>query len=123
MDDSSSLVQRQLDAYNKKDVDAWLGTYAKDARQFELHGDCLASGHDEMRKRIVERFREPDLYARLLSRTVMNNIVVDHEVVTRNFPEGKGEIEMLCIYEVRNRLIQSASFAASPAKIYGGENA
>ena len=26
------VIQRQLDAYNAKNLDAWLGTYAPDAR-------------------------------------------------------------------------------------------
>lgn len=32
------VVQRQLDAYNAKNLDAWLATYAPDARQFEPRG-------------------------------------------------------------------------------------
>jgi putative hydrolase of HD superfamily len=48
----------------------------------------------------------------------MANVVVDHEVVTRNFPQGKGEIEMLCVYEIENGLIQKASFSFGEAKIY-----
>ena len=48
----------------------------------------------------------------------MNNIVVDHEVITRNFPEGKGEVEMLCIYEIENGLIQTASFALGEPKLF-----
>lgn len=114
MDDLYSLIQRQLDAYNAKDVEGWLSTYARDARQYNLHGECIAVGHVEMRKRILARFEEPDLHARLLSRTIMHNVVVDHEVITRNFPEGKGEVEMLCIYEVKDELIQTASFALGP---------
>jgi len=93
MKNYTSLVQQQLDAYNNKDVDGWLSTFAHDANQFLLHGKCIASGHDEMRKNIEERFKEPDLHARLLYRTVMNNIVVDHEVVTRNFSQGKGRLK------------------------------
>lgn len=118
-----ALVQRQLDAYNAKDLDAWLGTYAVDARQFQLHGACLASGHAEMRQRIALRFAEPDLHARLLQRTVMENIVVDLEVITRNFPDGKGEIEMLCVYEIVGDLIQTASFAVGPVKLAGKASA
>lgn len=123
MDDCVAVVQRQLDAYNDKNIDAWLGTYAQDAKQFNLHGECLAVGHDEMRKRIAVRFAEPDLHARLLSRIVMTNVVVDHEVITRNFPEGKGEIEMLCVYEVDNGLIKTASFSVGQPKLYGSKNA
>lgn len=106
-----SLIQRQLDAYNAKDVAEWLHTYSPTAEQFLLHGECVARGHDEIRARILSRFAEPDLYARLLSRTVMGNIVVDHEVVTRNFPEGPGTVEILCVYEIEDGLIQKASFA------------
>lgn len=112
------LIQQQLDAYNKKDVDGWLRTYANDARQFILHGECIANGHAELRKNIEERFKEPDLHARLLHRTVMNNVVVDHEVITRNFSQGKGEIEMLCIYEIRQGLIQAVSFSLGDSKIF-----
>lgn len=123
MDDYAALVQRQLDAYNDKNIDGWLSTYAKDATQFNLHGECLASGHAEMRQRIAVRFAEPDLNARLLSRIVMANIVVDHELVIRNFPAGKGEMEMLCVYEIAHGLIQKASFSFGQPKLYGADNA
>ena len=114
----AALIQRQLDAYNNKDIDGWLATYAADAKQYSLHGECIAEGHQAMRQRIAERFAEPDLHARLLNRVVMANVVVDQEVVTRNFPQGKGEIEMLCVYEIENGLIQKASFSFGEAKIY-----
>jgi hypothetical protein len=111
------VVQRQLEAYNGKDIDAWLGTYARDAQQFELHGGILASGHEEMRSRMAVRFAEPDLHARLLNRAVMGSIVADHEVITRNFPEGRGTVEMLCIYEVSGGLIQKATFALGDKRL------
>ncbi|MCX7207106.1 MAG: nuclear transport factor 2 family protein [Proteobacteria bacterium] len=107
----ADVIQRQLDAYNAKDVDAWLATYAVDAQQFALHGELLASGHAAIRSRILIRFAEPDLHAELLQRTVMGPIVVDYERITRNFPEGKGTVEMLCVYEVADGLIQKATFA------------
>lgn len=114
MEDTSPLVvvQAQLDAFNAKDVEALMCTYAPDAEQFALHGERLAKGHDELRPRYLTRFEEPDLFARLLSRTVIGNIVTDLELITRNFPEGLGTLEMLCIYEVVNGRIQRASFAS-----------
>src|SRR5580658_2950588 len=83
--DPVAVIQRQLEAYNAKDVDAWLATYAPDAEQFVLHGERLAQGHEEMRQRILTRFAEPDLHARLVARTVMGSVVVDLEEITRNF--------------------------------------
>jgi hypothetical protein len=106
-----AVVQAQLDAYNAQDIDALLATYAPDAELNALHGERLAKGHDEMRPRFLARFKEPDLHAQLLSRTSMGSFVIDHERVTRNFPEGRGSVEMLCVYEVRDGLIQKASFS------------
>jgi hypothetical protein len=107
-----TVVQAQLDAFNAKDVEALMSTYAPDAEQFALHGGRLAKGHDELRSRYMARFEEPDLFARLLSRIVIGNIVTDLELITRNFPEGLGTLEMLCIYEVVNGRIQRASFVS-----------
>jgi hypothetical protein len=112
-----ALVQRQLDAYNAKDVSAWLSTYAPDAQQFALHGERLAMGREEIAARIVSRFAEPDLHATVLARSVMGSFVIDHELITRNFVEGKGTIEMLCVYEVVDGYIQRASFALGEKKL------
>jgi putative hydrolase of HD superfamily len=112
-----AVVQAQLDAFNAKDIEALMRAYAPDAEQFTLHGERLAKGHDELRPRYLARFTEPDLHARLLSRVVMGNIVTDLELITRNFPEGVGTLEMLCIYEVKDGRIQKASFAAGATTI------
>ncbi len=105
-----SVVQAQLDAYNAKDIERLLLTYAPDAEQYVLHGERLAQGRDEMRARFLLRFAEPNLHARLLSRSVTGNVVVDIESITRDFPEGTGTLELLCIYEVGDGLIRKASF-------------
>ncbi|WP_269533421.1 nuclear transport factor 2 family protein [Chitinimonas sp. BJYL2] len=108
------VVQRQLDAYNARNVEAWLATYAPDAKQYEHPDKLLANGHAEMRARIQTRFAEPDLHAKLIKRSVMGNVVIDHEDVTRNLPEGIGRVELVCIYVVERGLIQSASFLFGP---------
>lgn len=118
-----AVVQAQLDAFNAKDIDALMSTYAPDAEQFALHGPRLAKGHDELRPRYMARFEEPDLFARLLSRTVVGNFVTDLELITRNFPEGPGTLEMLCIYEVVDGRIQRASFAAGLTTMFAPKSA
>lgn len=112
-----AIVQAQLDAYNARDIDALMRTYAPDARQFALHGALLAQGHEQIRPRYLERFAEPDLHARLLSRQVAGNFVTDLEIVTRNFPEGRGTVEMLCVYEVVDGRIVRASFASGETRL------
>lgn len=106
-----AVVQAQLDAFNAKDLDALIAAYAPDAQQFALHGELLAQGHDVLRARYAIRFAEPDLHARLVARTCVGNMVVDTEIITRNFPEGVGTLEMLCVYEVSDGKIVKASFA------------
>jgi hypothetical protein len=116
-DSPEAVVQRQLDAYNARDLDALLATYAPDARQYELPGKLLATGHAEMRPRFAVRFQEPDLHARLLQRAVMGNIVIDHETVSRNFPEGRGKVDLVAIYEVADGLIRSQTVQVSNQRL------
>ena len=113
---AESVIQRQLEAYNARDLEAWLATYKADAEQYLLHAGLLASGHDAIRRRMTDRFNDPALHAELVSRTVMDNIVIDHEFVTRTFPDGLETVEMVCIYEVHAGLIVKATFAIGRAK-------
>jgi hypothetical protein len=54
----------------------------------------------------------------LLSRIVSGAIVVDHERVTRTFPEGAGQAELVMIYEVQNGKIARAWSIAGPKTIF-----
>ena len=107
---AQAVIQRQLDAYNARDVDAIMATYADDAQQFEHPATLLASGPAQIRERFVARFQEANLHARLVHRIVAGNRVIDHEIVTRTFPEGAGQIELVAIYEVSNGRISKAWF-------------
>ena len=113
---AESVVQQQLEAYNARDLEGWLATYKDDAEQYLLHGGLLASGHDAIRKRMADRFNDTALHAELVSRTVMDNIVVDHEFVTHTFPDGLTTVEMICVYEVHAGLIVKATFAIGQAR-------
>lgn len=110
--DPAAVVQRQLDAYNARDVDALLATYADDAQMFEHPSKLLASGAAELRERFVTRFQEANLQAVLLNRMVMGNTVVDFEEVSRTFSEGTGRIQVLMIYEVQaGRIVRAWTIA------------
>ena len=103
-------MQRQLDAYNARDVEALVAVYADDIRQYEHPDKLVAQGSAEIRARFAVRFREPNLHARLLNRIVVGNLVIDHECVTRTFPEGTGTIELAAMYEVQDGRIAQAWF-------------
>jgi hypothetical protein len=115
--ESETVVQRQLDAFNARDMDALLAVYADDAQLFEHPAKLLARGSAELRQRFIPRFQEPNLHAVLLKRIVAGPVVVDHEKVTRTFPEGAGEIELVMIYEVKEGRIAKAWTIAGAKKI------
>src|SRR3954469_4737578 len=94
-----SVVQRQLDAYNAHDIDALMATYAEDIELFEHPAKLLATGAQQVRERQAVRLAEPNLHAKLIQRMVMGSIVIDQEVVTRTFPEGTGQIELIATYQ------------------------
>jgi hypothetical protein len=108
--DIATIAQRQLDAFNLRDLDGMMAVYHPEAKQFEFPAALLASGAEEIRKRFLIRFAEPNLHAQLHHRIVRGNFVIDHETVTRTFPEGPGEIELTAIYEVRDGYIYNAWF-------------
>jgi hypothetical protein len=99
--DPATIVQRQLDAYNAKDVAALVSIYADDAALYEHPDKLLAKGAAALRERFAVRFQEPNLHAALLHRLVAGDFVIDHERVIRTFPEGPGAIELVMIYEVK----------------------
>jgi len=99
--DPVAVVQAQLDAFNARDVDALLAIYADDAALFEHPDKLLARGTAALRERFSARFTEPNLHAALLHRIVAGDFVIDHERVTRTFPEGPGTIELVMTYEVK----------------------
>ena len=108
------VVRAQLDAYNAKDIEGFMRYWAKDARMYAHPDTLLCEGHAAIRARHADRFREPDLYARLIDRQVIGDTVIDRERVTRTFPEGRGEIDVVGIYEVKDGLITRVWFISGP---------
>jgi len=105
-----AIVETQLAAYNARDLDAFLGTYAEDAQLFEHPAKLFASGVTQMRERYAARFAEPNLHAVVTKRIVMGNFVIDHETVTRTFPEGTGTQEAVAMYEIQGTRITRVWF-------------
>ena len=99
-EDPAAVVQRQLDAFNARDLSALLAIYADDAELYEHPNKLVARGTTELRERYTIRFQEPNLHATLHHRIVSGQTVIDHETVTRTFADGPGKIDLVMIYEV-----------------------
>jgi hypothetical protein len=77
-------VQRQLDAYNARDLARFLAEYTDDVRVFRPPATepVLSGKHAFGEHYAKHRFNLPNLHARLVNRIVSGNIVVDQEEIT-----------------------------------------
>jgi hypothetical protein len=107
---AEAVVAAQLDAYNARDIDGFMAAWRDDAQFFEHPDRLVANGAAEIRARHVIRFKEPDLHGKLIARMSVGNLVVDREIVARNFPQGRGRVDVIAIYEVAGDKIARAWF-------------
>jgi len=107
---SRDVVDQQIAAYNRRDLDGFVACYAKDAKVVQSDGSVLASGLDEIRARYRELFEQsPDLRAEISNRIEVGPIVIDEESVTGFvFPGMPSEIHVAVVYRVADGLIQDA---------------
>ncbi len=102
-----AVVQRQVNAYNARNIEAFLATYADDIELVGLDGKSFAKGHEAMRKIYEPFFRDtPNLYCEIENRMVFGNKVVDKEKVRVN----QGAIHGIGIYEVTKGKIKRVTF-------------
>lgn len=101
------IVQKQLDAYNARDIDAFMATYTNNIKLYNFPETLRSEGEEPMRKSFASYFKNtPDLNCRLLKRMVIGNKVIDHEFITANGNTFKA----IAIYEVENGLISKVTF-------------
>src|ERR1700677_4450072 len=102
------VVDKQIAAYNRRDIDGFVACYAEDAKVVQPDGSLLASGHDEIRARYGELFEQsPDLRAEINNRIEVGAIVIDEERVTGfTLPGMPPEIHAAVVYRVADGLIQ-----------------
>lgn len=117
-----TVVQKQLDAYNARDIEAFMEVWAEDAQYYAHPSTLLADGAAAIRERHVLRFQEPNLHGLLVKRVVLGNTVVDYEKVTRTFPEGPGRLHVVAIYEVTGDRISKAWFLIGPKILDSGDS-
>ncbi|WP_324026619.1 nuclear transport factor 2 family protein [Maribacter sp. BPC-D8] len=105
--DPEIIVQKQLEAYNNRDIDGFLATYAKQAKIYSYSGELRSDGTDAMRAGYADFFNSsPDLHCEILNRIVIGNKVIDEESITANGNTFKA----VAIYEVENNEIVKVTF-------------
>jgi hypothetical protein len=103
------VVEAQLAAYNRHDVEAFLNEYAAGAVLYDFADRVLQSGTEEIRQRYATVFAEsPEGRVTVSSRIVQGDFVIDHETVT-GLPTGRS-LTAVVIYEIHARKIQRVWF-------------
>jgi hypothetical protein len=107
---SSDLVQRQLDAYNAQDIDAFMACYADNASLGPYRGTPTHEGTAAVRQRHADLFAQfPQNKARVVYRIDLGTTVIDHEDVER--APGGERFQVAAIYTIDNGKIVRVEFA------------
>jgi len=107
-----AVVQRQLEAYNARDLGRFLAEYGDDIRAYRPPAaEPILVGKAAFGEfYATQRFKQAGLHAELLNRMVVGRMVIDHERISgvrdRSF-------EVAVVYEVVDGLIRCTwSYAA-----------
>ncbi len=94
-----------MNAYNARDIRAFLDSYSPTVQLYAYPDTLLATGLKEMEGIYSSLFtKTPLLHAEIKKRIVQGQVVIDSEKVT-GFPDGQ-EKTSVAIYGVQDGLIQ-----------------
>lgn len=78
-------AQAQLDAYNARDIDAFVAIYSENVQVFNHPNHLRFEGRAELRRRYGPYFEKtPDLHADVTKRMVLGDTVIDDEAGLSN---------------------------------------
>jgi hypothetical protein len=109
--EAERVVQEQVDAFNRRDVDAFMANYAPDAIHWEYPADTVFAGAARIRAHYTELFSDPDasrLHATVRERIVKGRFVIDEEYIV-GLPADDPHVSVI-IYEVVGGRIRNAWF-------------
>ena len=104
-----TLAQRQLNAYNARNIEAFLEPYSEEVKIYNFPDELIYDGKTAIRERYGTIFkRTPELHCELVNRIVFGNTVIDQEKVT-GFPNGM-LIKAVAIYKIKKGKIAEVYF-------------
>lgn len=105
------FAQRQLEAYNARDLQRFVAEYTEDVQVYRLPGSepVLVGKQSFAEHYRKNRFTLPGLHAELVNRMVFGNKVIDHERVHGVEAEP---MEVAAIYEVTPQGIAKVWFVS-----------
>lgn len=107
-DSPLDLVERQLKAYNDRNIDAFIEPYSDDVELYQFPEKLLTKGKDAMRKDYESMFKNiSNLHCDIVGRIIQGNIIIDKESIT-GF--GKNKFEATAIYHIEKNKIKKVYF-------------
>jgi len=107
----AAIVQENLDAYNKRDIEAFMQSFS-DSIVVTNYADkaIIAKGLTKVRSVYQLLFdASPNLHSTILNRIVFDNKVIDHESITGRLG-ATTPVELIAIYEVKQDKIVAMTF-------------
>jgi hypothetical protein len=101
-----AVVQRQLNAYNARDIKAFMATYSDDVELYNFPDQLRGKGIESIKAYETFFANNPNLHCEIKKRIVIGNKVIDHE----NVRLKNGSINAVAIYEVENGKIKKVTF-------------
>jgi hypothetical protein len=107
-----TLAARQLDAYNRADLDAFCACYHPDVVMLDGDGAVDCEGRPALRERYAALFATGGFGATVSERIVVGRHCVDRELWWRSDPDTGARSEGLVLvrYTVKDGLIAVAQF-------------
>ena len=108
---NSDIVDKQLNAFNEKDIDKFLECYSDEIHVSILEtGDVLTTGMDQLKKSMEQSFKsKPKSETLLIERIKQKDLVINLEKIL-NYIEGK-VVNVVSIYEVKDKKITRLWFS------------
>ena len=103
------VVQQQLEAYNKRDIDSFMMVFHQEIELWSLGSEAPnAVGWENVKKLYADLFTlSPELNSTVLNRSVIGNKVIDYERISGR--KGTSEdVFLVMIYEIKDGLIWKA---------------
>lgn len=104
-----AVVQKQLRAYNTRDIDTFLSCFSDEVEVYAFPDQLMYKGKEKMRSNYEGFFTNtPYLYCELVDRTVNGNKVKDEVRITRI--KGTKPMKATIMYQIEDGLIAKMYF-------------
>ena len=111
--EAAIVVQKQLEAYNARDIDAFLATFSDDIVFFNFPKEETFKGITQLREVFGNLFKNsPDLYCYIKDVIATDDMVIVHEKV--RFRKNQVMQDYIAMYKVSNGKITELYFLDRP---------